>query len=123
MRATARLGFDARVALARALDIDAVPTSFSVWADVADDAALVALLAAEDAPAARRLAKAANRLRQRLLSYPLSRFGIGAQLLNGAEVTAEGRVAKVVWVLGPRRLSKIVTHLMREIVGADEDSS
>ena len=123
IRATARLSFDARVALARALDIDAVPTSFSVWADVLDDAAMVALLAAEDEPAARRLAKATDRLRDRLRSSHLARFGIGTELLEGAKVSAEGRVAKVVWVLGPQRLSKIVGRLMKNFVRTNEDSS
>src|SRR5690606_36297025 len=44
VRMAARLGFDARVALASELDIEAVPAWLSIWLDVADDLALVALL-------------------------------------------------------------------------------
>lgn len=41
LRITARLGFDARVALARQVGIDVAPARLSVWADVADDFAMV----------------------------------------------------------------------------------
>ena len=41
MRITARLPFDARVALARQTGFDAAPAQLSLWADVADDVAIV----------------------------------------------------------------------------------
>src|ERR1700733_3134789 len=41
IRVTARLPFDARVALARQLGLDAAPAQLSLWGDVADDVAII----------------------------------------------------------------------------------
>ena len=125
VRATARLGFDARVALANALDVDSVPTSFSVWADVADDAALIAILAAEDPVAARQLARSVSRLRDRLRLSTIGRLGPMASLLantDNAEIEVVKRSVRIVWVLPPSRLSHLIGQLMNRLGENSEDS-
>ncbi|MCB9562763.1 MAG: hypothetical protein H6708_20370 [Kofleriaceae bacterium] len=52
LRVTARLGFDARISLAGLVGVEVAPAAVSVWGDVADDLAVVAVLDGEDAGAA-----------------------------------------------------------------------
>src|SRR5690606_9082710 len=66
VRFTARLEFEARIALARRLDLEAVPITISAWGDVVDDLALIALLGAERPEDARALERGAAELVKKL---------------------------------------------------------
>jgi hypothetical protein len=112
VRGAARLGFNARVALAAKLNLDAVPVSISLWGDVADDLALVALLGAEKDKEARALATAAEHVRDRLVvEKALRRLAVG-HLLRRAQVEVHGKSARVLLLIGPARLSRIVARLL-----------
>jgi hypothetical protein len=111
IRGAARLDFNARVALARRLNLDAVPVSISLWGDVADDLALVAVLGAENANEAKELATAAEHFRDRLAGHPaLVKFAVG-NLLRRAHVEVKGKTARVMLVIGPQRLARTVAKL------------
>ncbi len=115
LRASAVLGFDARVALARDLDLDAVPRALSVWGDVADDLAIVARLDGDDVREGKRLAAAFERARDRVASSEtLSRLVLG-YVVRGAQVSSKGASARAVLVVGPRRLERIVQRLMDKL--------
>jgi len=110
LRVAARLGFDARVEVARRLDVSEVPTRLSVWGDVVDDLAIVAVLTAEDADGARRLAKAALALRDRLAkTAAVGRAGLAQDVLR-ARVGVDGAQIRIVFWIGPKRLRALVDH-------------
>jgi hypothetical protein len=114
LRVTARLGFDARVALASALDLDAAPASVSIWGDVADDLAVVADVDASDGGGAvgdqvgDAVAAAIEVWRDQLAG----RAEIVALGLRPAvetiQVAPRGEDVHVVALVGPRRLSRVV---------------
>lgn len=113
LRATARLGLDARVALAPVLGPDLAPASVSVWADLADDAALVALLDGHDAAAGggSRLLVALERSRVALAgSTTLLQLGL-APTVREATFTRAGDVVRVVATIGPKRLRALAAAL------------
>jgi hypothetical protein len=121
IRAAAVLDFDARVALARELDLDAVPRVLSVWGDVADDLAVVAHLDGDDPGEGRRLARAIERVRDRMAdSDAASRLVVG-YVVRGAQVTARGASARAVLVVGPARLARIVNRLLRKLERSPRD--
>jgi hypothetical protein len=92
LRVTARLDQNARIDAAGRLGVDEMPATLSLWADVADDAALVAQLGGDDPADAARLGELARALHARL--------GRG-----DFKVHTAGRAARVVWSVGPRRLA------------------
>ncbi|MSP16401.1 MAG: hypothetical protein EXR73_07310 [Myxococcales bacterium] len=105
LRLTARLGHEARIAAAGRLALDELPAWISVWADVADDMALVALLSGDDEKAAKRLATAARHGARLVakLAPPAWRLG---ELLVGLRVEERGSVARIVWLVGPARFER-----------------
>ncbi|RMH42811.1 MAG: hypothetical protein D6689_07050 [Deltaproteobacteria bacterium] len=115
VRVTARLDFDARLGLARLLGADDVPASASVWADVVDDAAAVAVLAGERAGDGRALAAAIDRWRARWAADPRARAAGVAQLADRVRVDERGAVARAVWVVGPRALRRTARRLARRL--------
>ncbi len=112
VRLSASLGFDARLALARKIDIDAVPSWLSVWLDVADDLALVALLGTENDGEAVDVARAVTSIRDRVARATfVRRLGL-ARLVSEAKVEVQGDEVRVVIVVGPRRLTRVVGLVM-----------
>lgn len=102
LRATARLTDAQRIAVAGRLGVDAVPATLSAWGDVADDAALLAILDARDPELAVRLARDVTALAARLAALaPGLRLG---ELLEKLEARAEGERVRVKWVVGPKAL-------------------
>jgi hypothetical protein len=117
LRATARLSLDARVALAPVLGPDLAPASLSLWADVVDDAAAVAILDARD-PAGgggERTQVALERLRIALAgSTALLQLGL-APVVRGARVVRKGDRLEVVATVAPARLVEVTSRLSRAL--------
>lgn len=114
-RLTARLSFDARVGVARELDVDAVPAGVSVWGDVIDDLAIVALLSGDDGDDALALAEAVESWRAGMLEDPaVHRWGL-VYLLRGVTVKRSGNVARVVFLVGPRTLQLMSRKLAEQL--------
>ena len=107
LRFTARLSGDARVAAAGRLGYDgALPAAISLWADVADDFALVALLDADDANQAQHLAADIDALVPRLgrlFRVPLA--------LRRVRTTTSDTSVRLVWTIGPKALGDGVAKL------------
>ena len=115
VRMAARLGFEGRLSLARRLELEAVPAWLSVWADVADDLAAVALLGGDGAGEAQDLARAVMRVRQRLSrANPTGRLGLRSTVA-ATKVEVTGNDVRVVLVVGPRRLAALVQHVMSRL--------
>lgn len=115
LRVAAHLDFDARIALAKALDIDEVPVSVSIWGDVADDLAIVALVSGQDPKEGRKLGRALESVRARLArETTIRRLGLG-RLVRGATIENGGSAARMVLVVGPRRLARLVERLLGRI--------
>lgn len=112
LRMAADLPFDARLALAKRLEVDVVPEWISLWFDVADDMAGVALLGGGEDADPQDLVTAVTRLRDRLYgAESVQRVGLDA-LLEDVEVKVNGSDARVVLVVGPKRLARLVASVM-----------
>ncbi len=112
LRMAADLPFDARLALAKRLEVDVVPEWISLWFDVADDMAGVALLGGGDDADPKDLVTAVTRLRDRLYSAEsVQRVGLDA-LLEDVQVMVQGSDARVVLVVGPKRLARLIASVM-----------
>ena len=115
LRLVARLEFDARVRLASTLDLDAVPASLSLWGDVADDLAIVAVLAGNDDKEHRELAHAAAAMRKRLARDVLLRRLALTPLLAGVDIGTGDDGARVILIVGPSRLADTVARLVKRL--------
>ena len=112
LRMAAWLDFDARLALAQKLQLDTVPSWLSVWSDVADDFAAIALLGASDAGDARDLARAAARARDRVAkSDAVVRLGL-EPVVASVPIAISNHEVKVVVVIGPRHLAHLVQRVL-----------
>jgi hypothetical protein len=100
LRVTARLSTETRIAIAGRLGIDGVPRTLSLWMDIADDLALVALMGGDDPDDAERLARATSALAASSLERLLPLSGLRARVV--------GARTRVVWVVGPAALSRWV---------------
>lgn len=123
LRVTARLPFDARIALARQTGLDAAPAQLSAWADVADDLALVVDCDATDpgsrpegAPhgsghgsdASRRLLASLRGMLATVSDEATVRaLGLGSSLA-GAKLVAQGTWVRAIIAIGPAHLHRIV---------------
>lgn len=129
IRVTARLDFDARVSMARVFDLDRVPTALSVWGDVVDDLAVVALLSAEGPKEAQALAKAAKASLGRIGAHPWVRRLVLGYLFEAVSVKAGKSGATMVLWIDPQRLALLSTRLTRYAReaaaggGADRDTN
>jgi hypothetical protein len=110
IRLTARLNHDARIAAAGRLAVDEMPATISVWMDVADDVALVALLGADDGAQAKRFSRAVTDASARLAKWIPEDLG-GRSALRGVRTELAGTVARVVWLVGPRAFDAWATEL------------
>lgn len=113
VRVTARLDFDARVALAGRLDVDIAPETLSVWADVADDFALVATMRGVASAEGDALARALVRGRDRLAEVPWVRSHYLHFTARTIDVSASKGNARAVLIIGPRRLQNMISRLVR----------
>jgi len=116
VRITARLPFDARVALARMTNLDAAPAELSLWCDVADDLAIVVdtdavdpgdhdATAAKDS--ARRLAHTIRGVLAALADSPAIRaLGVPTSL-SDARLVTEGTWVRTIVDVGPRHLARV----------------
>jgi len=118
LRITARLPFDARIALTRLTGLDAAPGQISAWGDVADDLALVVDCDAADpgnpAPGGRR-GEASRRLEATLrgalagLAEQPAIRGLGLPpSLAGARLVARGSWVRTIIAIGPAHLRRVV---------------
>lgn len=112
VRAAGRLDFDARVALASATGAPAAPRALSVWADVVDDAALIAVIDGADGDGGKageggaRLAASLERVRDQLLELePVRAAGLGPAVHRIA-IERKGDRVRVVALIGPQRLRR-----------------
>lgn len=132
LRITARLPFDARIALARQTGLDAAPAQLSAWADVADDLGLIVDCDAADPgnrPAgAGHKSDAPNRLEATLrgalaavAEQPAVRaLGLPSSLA-GARFVARGSWVRTIIAIGPAHLHRVVeraAQLLREAAPA-----
>lgn len=122
VRATARLGFDARVAVARRLDVEEVPVAVSLWGDVVDDLVVVGLVDGGEREAGQRVARSLGEVRDRLAADPRVRLAGLAPVIRGASIEARGPAAQIILEIGPRRLSKLVGRLARRLAPAPEET-
>ena len=121
IRVSGVLDFDARVGLARVLQLDEVPVTISVWGDVVDDLAIVALLGGEDGSAAIGLAQSAIAWRDRVAGLPLVRNLGLAPVVRGADVEADDSTVNVTMVVPPARLQRLVARIARLVQAPDTD--
>jgi hypothetical protein len=113
VRLTARLSVDGRIAAAAQLGLDELPATLGIWGDVADDLALVALLSADDAAGAQRLAD----------GYPAWETRVGRFFRSlgmptpaaGARLARQEDQVRITWVVGPRMLSEWAASLRRRL--------
>jgi len=116
VRVTARLSFDARVALARMTNLDAAPAELSLWCDVADDLAIVVDAnavdpgshgAKADKAAARQLARTIRGVPGSIAdAEPVRALGIPTSLADARLVT-EGSWVRTIVDVGPRHLVRV----------------
>jgi hypothetical protein len=130
LRITARLPFDARIALARQTGLDAAPAQLSAWGDVADDLALVVDCDAADpgnrpegrsggrsggqsgsargADAPRRLEASLRGALAAVSETPAARLLGLPSSLTGAKFVAHGSWVRTIIAIGPAHLRRIV---------------
>jgi hypothetical protein len=114
LRVTARLSFDARVALARITGVETAPAQISAWADVADDVAVVVDADALDPgdkaakDSSKRLAHTIRELLGALQDEPTVRALGVAPSLDGARLVSQGSWVRTIVAVGPKHLARVV---------------
>ncbi len=116
VRITARLSFDARIALARMTGLTAAPAELSLWCDIADDLAIVVDADASDPSdlngkakknSARELAHTLRAVLTTLADTQLIRsLGVPTSLADARLVT-EGTWVRAIVDVGPRHLARV----------------
>ena len=110
LRITARLPFDARVALARQTGLETAPSQLSVWADVADDLAIVIDADGADGKDSKDAAKRVRRGLESALALvgaEVTPLGARASIAN-AKFVAQGTWVRAIIAIGPAHLQRIV---------------
>jgi hypothetical protein len=123
LRVSARLSFDARIALARITGIENAPGQLSLWADVVDDFAVIIDADATDpgdkAGDARGRASAANQSIRRMTATMQGALATLAgepavvalglpSSLHGARLATRGAWVRAIIAIGPRHLQRVV---------------
>jgi len=114
LRVTARLGFDARVSLARQTGLDSAPAQLSLWGDVIDDLAIVVEADASDPgekatkQSVARLSAALQGALRALAAEPIVQALGVAPSLAGARITVHGRWVRCVIAIGPQHMKRVV---------------
>ncbi len=114
LRITARLPFDARIALARQTGLGSAPAQLSVWGDVVDDLVVIVDTDATD-PGDRRSTQPIKRMElamrnalRVLAGEPAVRaLGIPASLAD-AHLVARGSWLRTIIAIGPAHLHRVV---------------
>jgi hypothetical protein len=114
VRLTARLSFDARVALARQTGLDAPPAQISIWGDVVDDLAIIVDADAEDPgdkktkQPTKRLETGVRTILAGLAGEPaLQALGLPSSI-SGARIVAKGTWVRAIIAVGPSHLQRVV---------------
>jgi hypothetical protein len=119
LRVTARLPFDARIALARQTGLDAAPAQLSAWGDVADDLGLIVDCDAADpgnrpanaghgSDASKRLEATLRGALDAIADQPAVRaLGLPSSL-GGARFVARGTWVRTIIAIGPAHLHRVV---------------
>ena len=114
IRVTARLPFDARIAFARQTGLDAAPAQLSIWADIADDLAVVVDADAADPgdkagrDAAKRLAATIRGTLATVADDPTVRaLGVPTSLTD-AHLVTQGTWVRAIVAVGPHHLQRAV---------------
>jgi hypothetical protein len=114
LRVTARLPFDARIALARETGLEVAPARLSVWADVSDDLAIVVDADAADPgeqhakEAAHRLAATVRTALATVADAPVVRALGVPNSITDARMIAQGTWVRAIIAIGPRHLARAV---------------
>jgi hypothetical protein len=110
VRVTARLDFDARVAVAARLGLDSVPASAAIWGDVADDLAVVADLDQPNEGPGTDLPTVVGGWRDALaVRAEVTALGLGDNVA-ATRIVPHGTAVHVVATIGPRRLEAAVAR-------------
>jgi len=113
LRVAARFGFDARVEMASRFDLDVAPATVSIWADVADDLALVAVLGGGNAEEVQSLAGALERTRDRATRDPVIRSLGLAPPVAATRIDRGDDVARAIFLVGPHRLERVAARAVK----------
>jgi hypothetical protein len=123
LRITARLSFDARVALARQTGLDTAPSQVSIWADVVDDFAIIVDADAADPgdqktkDPTKRLEAGLRGVLAGLADEPAIRaLGIPASL-ERARLVARGTWVRTIVAIGPAHLQRVVERATAYLQG------
>lgn len=112
LRVTARLAFDARVALGRATGLEAPPAQLSLWGDVVDDLVIVVDLDSADPgdkkSSTKRMEAAVRALLAAIANEPSVRALGLSPSLESAELKAHGTWLRAIIAVGPKRLGRSV---------------
>jgi hypothetical protein len=129
LRITARLSFDARVALARQTGLEAPPGRISIWGDVVDDLAIIVDADAVDPgdkatkQPTRRLENGVRGMLAGLAGEPAIRaLGIPSSL-QGARIVAKGTWVRTIIAIGPAHLQRVVRRADAMLSGQAPPSS
>jgi hypothetical protein len=128
LRVTARLPFDARVALAKDSGLESAPAAISIWADVVDDFVIIIDANAVD-PGDRR-PKQANARLERLLKTALRALAEEPKLralgvsssISRARMTAGGTWIRTIIAIGPQHLRRVVERANTFLAGGGPSS-
>ncbi|MBL0216354.1 MAG: hypothetical protein IPQ07_21035 [Myxococcales bacterium] len=123
LRITARLSFDARVALARQTGLDAPPARISIWADVVDDLAIIIDADAVD-PGDKKSKHPTKRLEAGLRAVlggvagepAIQALGLPSSL-SGARIVAKGTWVRAIIAVGPAHLQRVVQRASAMLSG------
>jgi hypothetical protein len=123
VRVTARLPFDARIAFAQHIGLEMAPARLSLWADIADDLAIVVDADAADPgdhagkDAARRLAHVVRGALNAAADDPMVRtLGVPNSLAD-AHLIAQGTWVRAIIAIGPRHLARAVERATQLLQG------
>jgi hypothetical protein len=126
LRVSARLPFDARIALARQTGLDAAPAQVSAWADIADDLALVVDCDASDPGDAKAKGSDATRRLEAMLRGALAAaseqptvraLGLPSAIA-GARLVTRGSWVRMIVAIGPARLRRVVERAAAQLLDA-----
>ncbi len=125
LRISARLTFDARIALARITGIENAPGQLSVWADVVDDLAIVVDADATD-PGDKQPKNAVKRMSRTMqgalamVSREPAIIALGLpSSVSGAKVATRGSWIRAIIAIGPRHLQRVVERATSLISSED----
>ena len=117
IRISARLTFDARIALARITGIENAPGQLSVWADVVDDLAIIVDADATDPgdkakTSVKRMSATMQAALATLASEPaVIALGLPSSI-TGAKLATRGTWVRAIIAIGPRHLQRVVERAL-----------